>query len=219
MRATSPLREAWRSHWRMPAFRYLLLACLALLAALPVFFHSFFGYLEARTGERWSDPLLEMLPGRDVSWVVFFFLYSGVLLGIFRLRALPDSFLLALQTYLGVNLLRILSLSLIPLEPPVGYIPLQEPFVQLFTPGGVIISKDLFFSGHVSTILACYLTLPQGTARQYLLLCTAFVSLGVLLQHVHYTVDVLAAFLGTFLSYRVGVWVQRYLGLAHPPVV
>ena len=218
MRSPSPLREAWRSRWRLPAFRYLFLACLALLAAMPVFFHWFFGYIEARTGDRWSDPLLERLPGRDVSWVVFFFLYSGVLLGLARLRALPDRLLLAVQTYLAVNLLRVLSLSLIPLEPPVGYIPLQEPFVQLFTPGGTIISKDLFFSGHVSTILAFYLALPKGTARQYLLLCTGFVSIGVLLQHVHYTVDVLAAFLGTFLSFRVGVWVQRYLGLAHPPV-
>ena len=56
---------------------------------------------------------------------------------------------------------------------------------------------------------------PKGTARQYLLLCTGFVSIGVLLQHVHYTVNVLAAFLGTF-ELSGGVWVQPYLGLAHP---
>lgn len=205
------MRGVWSRYWKMPGFRGLFLVCLVLLAAMPVFFHWFFGYIESRQGDRWTDRLLEQLPGKDVSWVVFFFLYSGVVLGLGRMRTQPDRLLLALQTYLGVNLLRVISLSLLPLEPPVGYIPLQEPFVQLFTPGGTIISKDLFFSGHVSTILSFYLAAPRGTARQYLLVCTGFVATGVLLQHVHYTADVLAAFAGTCLSYRFAQWMQQVM--------
>lgn len=213
MAVSVSLRAAWKRYWNIDSFRWLFLACLLLLALMPVFFHWFFGYIESRQGDRWSDGLLEVLPGKDVSWVVFFFLYSGVLLGIYRVRTLPDHLLLAIQTYLGVNIMRVISLSLIPLEPPVGYIPLQEPFVQLFTPDGTIISKDLFFSGHVSTILSFYLAAPRGTTKYYLLICVGFVSVGVLLQHVHYTADVLAAFAGTYISYRIAKQVQRKVGI------
>ncbi len=156
-----------------------------------------------------ADPLLDMLPSYNVSWVVFFFLYSGIIFGIYYHLIHPKTILLAFQTYVLVTLLRICTITLWPLEPPVGYMPLREPFVQLFTSDGKIISKDLFFSGHMSTILSLFFASHRQYIRAFLLLCSLMIGSMVLLQHVHYTIDVIFAVPATWVVY---FFCKRYLG-------
>ncbi len=64
-----------------------------------------------------------------------------------------------------------------------------------------VLTRDLFFSGHTSTLFLISLAVPGRRARPFFLACTAAVATCVLVQHVHYTVDVLAA---PFFAY--GAW-------------
>jgi hypothetical protein len=106
-----------------------------------------------------------------------------------------------MQTYAMVTILRMISIPLFPLEPPIDYIPLREPFVQLFTHGGRIISRDLFFSGHMTTILFCYYTTQKGIFKKIYLALAFIIGLLLMVQRVHYTIDILAAPLFTWLCF------------------
>jgi hypothetical protein len=182
---------------------------LALVISFTFIFKYFFDFVESRSGSYLNDPLLIYLPSYDVSWVVFFFLYSGILLGLWYHLSHPKTILVTFQTYVLVTLVRLCTITLFPLEPPDGYIPLREPFVQLFTTDGNIISKDLFFSGHMSTILSLYFSSHRKYIRTFLLFCSFMIGAMVLLQHVHYTVDVLFAIPATYVIYY---FCRNYLG-------
>ena len=171
--------------------------------------NTFFDFVEARQGVLLNDYLLNYLPSYNVSMIVFFFLYSGIFIGIYYHLIHPKAILIAFQTYILVTLLRLLTITIVPLEPPIGYIPLREPFVQLFTSNGRIISKDLFFSGHMSTILSLYFSLHRKFVRIFLFFCSCMVGTMILLQHVHYTIDVIVAIPVTFMVY---LFCKNHLG-------
>ena len=205
----SAIGTAWRYAWSFASFRIQVVITFIAVSSFTVIFSSFFDFVESRSGALMSDYLLESLPSYNVSWIVFFFLYSGILFGLYYHLNHPKTILIIFQTYVIVTLVRICTITLIPLEPPVGYIPLREPFVQLFTSGGKIISKDLFFSGHMSTILSLFFASHRKYVRTFLLFCTLMVGVMVLVQHVHYTIDVIVAIPATYMIYFFS---KKYLG-------
>jgi hypothetical protein len=197
--------EAWRRAIANKKFLFAIFITLGIVLSFTVIFNKFFDFVEARQGTALNDFLVESIPGRDVSFFVFFFLYSGIVIFLLSHSMFPAVILTAFQTYVLVTLTRIGTITLFPLEPPVGYIPLREPFVQLFTTNGNIISKDLFFSGHMSTILSVYFASRRPWIRRYIFLCAFMVGAGVIVQHVHYTIDVLVAIPATFFWY----WISK----------
>ncbi len=205
----SRIISAWKTAWLHKAFRFQAILFLILVLSFTFIFKYFFDFVESRSGSYLNDPLLNTIPSYDVSWVVFFFLYSGILLGLWYHLAHPKTILITFQTYVLVTLVRLCTITLFPLEPPDGYIPLREPFVQLFTTNGQIISKDLFFSGHMSTILSLYFSSHRKYIRTFLLFCSFMIGAMVLLQHVHYTIDVIVAVPATFVVYY---FCRNYLG-------
>lgn len=203
------IKSSWQHAWSFPAFRFQFILSILITLSFTVLFNWFFDFVEARKGAYINDYILNILPSYNVSWIVFFFLYSGIFFGIYYHLSHPKTILVIFQTYIIVSLVRICTITLLPLEPPDGYIPLREPFVQLFTSGGRIISKDLFFSGHMSTILSLYFASHRRFVKTFLLFCSCMVGVMVLIQHVHYTIDVIFAIPATYIIYR---FTKRYLG-------
>ncbi len=183
-------------------FRLQFIITLLVLSTFTFIFKHFFDYIESRTGTQLGDFLLDNIPAYNVSWGVFFVLYSAIVIGMYTHRAHPKTVLIILQTYILVTFVRMVTITLLPLEPPVGYLPLREPVVQFFTNGGKIISKDLFFSGHVSTVLSVYLGTHLPKTKSVLFVCVVAMCVLLLVQHVHYTVDVIAALPATWLVYK-----------------
>ena len=114
----------------------------------------------------------------------------------------PDKLILALQSYSVMLILRMTVMYLTPLDPPEKLIALNDPFVQLFGTGQVL-TRDLFFSGHTATLFLLYLITGKKWLKYIFLICTILVGIFVLLQHVHYTVDVIAAPVFAYTSYRI----------------
>jgi hypothetical protein len=167
-----------------------------LLGGLPFFFQ----YIEQRQGVVLEDKILEWLTPHDVSIPVFSFIWFIVLLFIFRSVKNPLLFIRVLYTFLFLTVFRYASISLVPLDPPPGLIPMVDPIANQFY-GSTYITKDLFFSGHTSTQWLFFLCFRRKFDKTIALISTIAVGFLVLVQHVHYTVDVLAAPVFTTLCY------------------
>ena len=200
---------AWKGALESKPFRIQFIIFAVLLSTFSFIFTWFFDFVEARNGFQLRDFVLNTVPAYNVSWGVFFVLYSAITVGLVIHRAHPKIVLTIVQTYILITFVRMISITLVPLEPPIGYIPLREPLVQFFTNGGRIISKDLFFSGHMTTVLSLYFGTQNKNAKKYLLTCVFAMACLLLVQHVHYTIDVLFAIPFTFLVYH---FCKKYLG-------
>lgn len=192
----------WQKAWKHPAFRYQLLTALALDVALAVGLPFYFAVIQARPGHVLSDPFLTYLPAYDVSWPTFALIYFSIVVALGHLLSRPAALLRVLWAYGFMHLIRMATLWLAPLDPPTGLLLLHDPIVDtFFYPSTAPITKDLFFSGHTATLMLLALAVRGRSLRVALLLATVLVGFLVLVQHAHYTYDVLAAPLFAGFSY------------------
>ncbi|HKI47150.1 MAG TPA: hypothetical protein VKA08_17600 [Balneolales bacterium] len=168
------------------------------LWALP----GFFRYIQQRQGIVLNDPILNHLPALDLSVYCFGILYISVISTILYLLVRPDRMIIGLIGYVLLLSLRLLTIYLIPLDPPSKIIPLEDPFIDNLFYANMHITKDLFFSGHVSTIFILYLSVESPRLRQFLLGGCVFIAVFLLFQHVHYTLDIVAAPLFAWAAYQ-----------------
>jgi hypothetical protein len=96
--------------------------------------------------------------------------------------------------------------GVVVLDPPVGMVNLVDPLSSVFS-GNAVITKDLFFSGHTTTMVLIFLCLEKRTDKRIALIAAFAVACLLLVQHIHYTIDVLAAPVVVYPCYRL----TRYL--------
>ena len=185
---------------------------MTLLAALPIVLGmpTFFRFIADKPGLSLTDPVLEALPPRDLSTPLFVFLYAVVAMVVIALIRHPRLFLRTAQAYVILLLLRMISMAVFTLEPPEGMVGLHDPISALVYPDKEPFTKDLFFSGHTATVFLLYLAAPWRTGRPLLLLAAGIVGCAVLVQHVHWTVDVLAAPIGAWLAWWLSGHMMRW---------
>jgi hypothetical protein len=193
----------WGEAWRSSAFRWKFIIGLVGTVALLLTFPYFFQTIEQHSGPVLQDWVLNHLPPQDVSLYIFLVIWATALLLLIRARRSPVIFMLFVYGYLIVSLSRMLSINLVPLDPPVGLIPLVDPLSNAFY-GKTYITKDLFYSGHTSTIFLMFLCFRRRGDRLFALLGSFVVGGLLLVQHVHYTIDVLGAFVFTYPLYWLG---------------
>lgn len=162
----------------------------------------FLNFIEQRQGVILNDPLLNMLRPINLTWLIFTVIYLSLILTISLLIKNPMSLLFAIRAYSVMIVLRIIAMYLLPLNPPAGMVLLNDPFVQFFG-SGEILTKDLFFSGHTSTLFLFYLIIDKKIYKNILLALTIIVAYSVLAQHVHYSIDVFAAPFFSYAAYKI----------------
>lgn len=177
-------------------------ASVCVLAAVLTVFPRFLAYIESRPGVRIADPVLYLFTPLDLTWVTFALIYAGLVVALIVLSRHPVRFLLALQAYTIMVVVRMVVMYVAPFEPPATMIPLNDPFVQLFG-SGQILTKDLFFSGHTATLLVLAFAADRPWLRFSYFAMAGLVGVCVILQHVHYTADVLVAIPFAYLAYRL----------------
>ena len=187
-------RGSWPAAWASVGFRLRLGAVVVLLLGLLPVVPGFYHFIQARPGQRLADPLLALLPVHDVSTVTFALIYGAIVATLAYLLPRPQRLLQALWAYYFLQLLRMLTLWLLPLEPPTTLVILHDPVMdRIFDITTQPIVRDLFFSGHTATMVLLTLV-GQGQKWRWILgLMSVAVGVLVLVQRVHYTYDVLAA--------------------------
>jgi PAP2 superfamily C-terminal len=179
-----------------------------LLAIVLLSFTRFLKYVELRAGFVFRDPLLNLFTPFDLTWVIFGLIYAGLITAIFFFIKDPHLFLTALQSYLVLVIFRTTAMYLLPLNPPPDMITLNDPFVQIFG-SGEILTKDLFFSGHTATLFLLFLVANKRILKVIFLSFAVIVGISVLLQHVHYTIDVFTAPFFSYTSVKFAAYIKK----------
>ena len=96
-----------------------------------------------------------------------------------------------------------LCIFIFPLEPPRGIILLKDPFFFYVVKPSDMITKDLFFSGHTTTMVLFTLMVENKWLKRVFFVCMLIVPVLILIQHVHYTIDVVLAPFFTYYAYRI----------------
>ncbi|HEY4936877.1 MAG TPA: phosphatase PAP2-related protein [Puia sp.] len=198
----SALSLKWSAAWKISSFKWKFWTGIVIFTGILIALPFFFDAIEERKGLFFTDSVLEWIPARNVSVAVFFLIWSCCLILVIRIYRDPMMLLVMLWAYNGVTLLRMACIGLVSLNPPAGLIPLTDPITNQFY-GQRYITHDLFFSGHTTTVFLIFLCLKKKTDRIYALFASIALGILLLVQHVHYTVDVLAAPVLTYVVYRL----------------
>jgi hypothetical protein len=201
----------WAQALGSEAFRRQAAVLVLLLAGMLAVLAPFFTYIQQRPGQLLPDPLLALVPRHDVAVPVFVAMYGACVVALGWLGRHPVLLLRGLWAYLLLTGLRMATIWLLPLVPPLDILPLPDPFTTLLfhVPTTAAITKDLFFSGHTSTVALLALAVRGRWWRMGLALAALLVGLLVLMQRVHYSYDVLAAPLFAWLAYWVAGRIVR----------
>lgn len=152
-----------------------------------------------------NDYVLANLLPRDVSTLLFSITWISILGSLPIMLRTPDR---AMRVFWGISVMgltRCMVMYLVPLDPPIGIIPLRDPFVEGAFYDNKVLVKDLFFSGHTSNMVLLTLFMDIKWLKIILAFASAAVGYLLMVQHVHYAIDIIAAPFFAYMAYKIAI--------------
>lgn len=199
----------WRECIGSARGRLTIVFCLAVVLSMVLFMPYYYQeIIGPKVGILLNDPVLNFFTPVDWSNAVFFILTVALIQTLTLYYGNAEVFLTGLMSFCVVNILRVISMYVITLEPPADMILLIDPISASLVYPEQAFAKDLFFSGHVSSMMI--LVYIERSRVWYLIKIAATVLMALFLawQHVHYSVDLVVAPLAT---YAVFLGVRRFI--------
>ena len=195
------IRVAWGEAWKQSSFRLSFMAALLSFLIFPWKASTYFQWIQRREGIILDDFILEHIPSNNVSYPIFTIIYCTVIYLLIRLLPSPKAFLWFAWAFNLETAFRFLTIYWVTLNPPLGIVDLHDPLAAIFIYGeNMPITKDLFFSGHTATmVFACYF-LPLKKEKMVAIIFSIILAVLLLIQHVHYTIDIIMAPFFTLLA-------------------
>jgi membrane-associated phospholipid phosphatase len=190
-----------KNPWQHQIYRTRFWVIICLLSITMLALPYFLTYIQTRPGTQLYDPLLSRIPCYNLSIPIFTAMYTLIGVVIFYSWTNSWSFFRFATAYVIMVYMRMITIYFIPLEPPIGVVYLDDPFID-YMYQGTQVTKDLFFSGHTSTVYLIYLVFYYSGVKWFSITVTIAVAIMLLLQHIHYTIDVVGAFFFTYLAYK-----------------
>jgi hypothetical protein len=166
-------------------------------------------YVDKVGGIAASDIILDNIPTVNLN---FFYIYLYLaILSVFILYPLifdTKKFPIVISQFSLLIMIRSFFITLTHLKIPSDSIPVVFPNILNF----LSFRNDLFFSGHVAVPFLGFLIFRKEKLGKFFLLATFLMAIIVLFMHVHYSIDVFAAFFIAYGSYKIGVWFFNKLG-------
>lgn len=205
---------AWAEAWDSKSFRWSFIMALVVFLIFPWKADDYFQWIQGRKGTVLGDWLLEQIPAFDVSKLIFAIIYMSVIYLLISLIGRPKTFLWFAWAFNIETTFRFASIYLVALEPPLGLVDLHDPLAEIFIYGeNMAITKDLFFSGHTATMVFVAYFLPTKQGRFIAIGLTGMIMVLLAIQHVHYSIDIIAAPIVTWISIQISQKVLRRFGL------
>ncbi|MFT4565215.1 MAG: hypothetical protein ACI9FN_000165 [Saprospiraceae bacterium] len=190
------------------------LIVLMILSFLSVIFallssKVYLAYNETRAGWDLYDPVIESIGPIDLSTPIFLLTYGCIIIGLICSMTTPKKLIQTNFTILCLLVYRLLCMYLVPLEAPLDIIPLQDAFLMNTTYGNQLLVKDLFFSGHTASVVILFYLVDHKNISKIFLAMSVIIGSMLIMQHVHYTIDVLVAYIFAHISYLSGLWLTN----------
>lgn len=179
-----------------------VLSSLIFVILCAVIFTQFLAWNESRANSHgfvFDDPVYGVLPLKDLSMWIFTLTYGAIILYAILNRQEHYFVSMALVSYSFILLFRIPCMLILPLKVHPDLIFLQDPFLnEIIYPSKIV--NDLFFSGHVA--LVCALTILSKIKWPFIAIA-CLLAICLLIQRVHYSIDILASIPFAWLSVRI----------------
>lgn len=184
-----------------------------LLAIVAFFFTRFLEFQELRAdqlGWVFDDPVFRALPMKELSLPIFSITYGVIIVYLIFYRKKDQFLSLLFLTYMFILLFRMITMSIFPFREHPDMIFLQDPFLNnLIYPSKI--DADLFFSGHTALTTGIFFL----TRNPLFLLFSLILGLLLMIQRVHYSIDIVAAYPFAYLSYRSAQYLVTNWSLDH----
>lgn len=199
----SDFKHNWREFFSKKSNMLEMAITLAFFYIISYMFKINLVWLESIKGVQLNDLFINLIPAQDVSVYVFVVLYWVVFYTYILLLAYPKLLKFTFQFYIICLTIRLLMIYFVNLEPPINLVFLEDPILNATTYSGYKITKDLFFSGHAVSILVCYFVMPNHFIKKIILVLSFVLFIFLLMQHIHYTIDIAGAYIVVLLIYKV----------------
>jgi len=199
----------WSSflQYRSNVVRFVLLAAFTLL--LLYSFAQFMVWNETRSAPVLNDFILNYITPIDLSKYISTLTLIPIFAGQVYLFRLPEKAVEVLYATIFICLFRTMTLYLFPLDPPITIISLTDPVIEELFYAGNRLNKDLFFSGHTANLVLIGLLLENKILKTILFIFAVIVGAMLMMQHVHYSVDVFFAPPFAWFSYKLSLWATK----------
>lgn len=161
-----------------------------------------------------GDLILDRIPTYDLeilfTWGIYLIVFFSVL---YTILWKPEMTPFVLKSFALLYFVRCGFMILTNFGPPEGFfyengVDVQQNFMK-----HLIFRNDLFFSGHVSIPFLGFLIFRKSYFAWLLFVASIVMAFTVLLMHVHYSIDVFAAFFITYSVYALSDKVFNNLNL------
>jgi hypothetical protein len=190
------LKNIFHKHkllWSQKSFR--LSAFLSLIFLLASLLANYAGnlYASLSASNYVSDLILDNLPVVNIDFMFFEGFGIFILFIVYFLIKEPQKIPFTIKSIAVFILIRSISISLTHLAVPPDHSPLDNIF------RGITFENDLFFSSHTGLPFLMALNFWENKrVRLIFILISLIFGASVLLGHIHYSIDVFAAFFITY---------------------
>lgn len=196
--------QNWKKSFLTSGYTPKLLTTVGVFLSGALQFPTYFRNIQKRNGTDLNDFVLNYLPSVDVSGYIFAIIYILLSYMLLHIIPKPKLFLLFALTFVIETVFRMTTIYFFPLNPPLNLMILHDTFAEFLIYGDAgPITKDLFFSGHTATMVMICLFVEGRRDKIIALIATLTLVILLLIQHVHYTVDVMGALFFTYISYLI----------------
>jgi hypothetical protein len=207
------IKQNWQNAWHNRAFKVDLISGLFIVVILLIFTYHFFYYIDHLPGgTTLNDWVLKKIPVEDVSFPITFLETSVIILFLIRSTINPNLFITFLIGFILILFFRIITIYISQFRPPPGLIELKDPIAGIVYKSAFI-KRDLFYSGHVAILYLFYLCADKKPDKYYILFTVISVAILLLIQHVHYTIDVVCAPFFSFGCFWLTKRLKHFMGV------
>lgn len=177
----------------MPKPWKYFIGSLLFLLLVAFLFNRFLAWNETREGLHFDDPFFRLYKAKDYSWAIMLPLYAAIVFFIYYFRHQPLKLTRLATAYALAITFRMVTLYFLPFYADSDAVKLYDLILNNFVYPDNYVARDLFFSGHAALMLLMMWTMPKGNLRGIYLGVTVVVSAFLVLQKVHFSIDILAA--------------------------